>query len=65
MSELEAIRNMVHLDSDEKRRNNGIKAHFYKNIAKTPIVTQNLHDPASIFQANTHQNTGHNCANFV
>ena len=33
------------------------KAHFYKNNAKPPIVTQNLHDPAPIFQANTHQNT--------
>ena len=42
-----------------------LKAHFYKNNAKPPIVTRNLHDPAPIFQANTHQNTGQNRANLV
>ena len=42
-----------------------LKLIFYKNNAKPPIVTRNLHDPAPIFQANTHQNTGQNRANFV
>ena len=42
-----------------------LKLIFYKNNAKLPIVTRNLHDPAPIFQANTHQNTGQNRANFV
>ena len=42
-----------------------LKPIFYKNNAKPPIVTRNLHDPAPIFQANTHQNTGQNRANFV
>ena len=40
-----------------------IKPIFHKNNAKSPIVTRNLHDPAPIFQANTHQNTGQNRAN--
>ena len=42
-----------------------LKLIFYKNIAKPPIVTQHLHDPAPIFQAITHQNTGQNRANVV
>ena len=42
-----------------------LKPISYKNNAKPPIVTRNLHDPAPIFQANTHKNTGQNRANFV
>ena len=42
-----------------------LKLIFYKNKAKLPIVTQNLHDPAPIFQTNTHQNLGMNRTNFL
>ena len=42
-----------------------LKAYFLKNNVKPHILPQNLHDPAPIFQANTHQNTGQNRANLV
>ena len=42
-----------------------LKLIFYKNNTNPPIVTQNLHDPAPIFQANTHQNMGQNRVDFV
>ena len=42
-----------------------LKLIFHKTNAKLPIVPQNLHDPAPMFQANTHQNTGQNHANLV
>ena len=50
---------------NKRYKNVHLKLIFYKNNLNPATDPKNLHGPALIFQANTHQNIGLDRANFL